>query len=229
MNTLQELDKYVRLQKAAIVRGKERARETRSASPPPPVSQSLARPRERALDARRAFAFTRPLDYAIPGVVDALRQPSKMACWATSFTMMVGWRDQRSYSIEDALRLVDPKWIAVFNADTGTTSDQEAEFYAASGLVAEPLANPTLEHWEQMLRSYGPLAVVIDVDPGERRAMHMVIVIGIHGDGTADGTTLTVVDPARGANNTVRFADFVRQYDARRAAATTRSSTGLRT
>ena len=113
----------------------------------------------------------------------------------------------------------------------GASAEQEAELWAASGLVAEPLASHTLESWEGLLRTYGPLAVIVDVDPSDKRAMHVLLITGIHGDGTADGTTATIVDPARGDKRPVKFSAFLSQYQqgaAREppASATTKSSTG---
>jgi Papain-like cysteine protease AvrRpt2 len=211
MTTLYELDKYVQLQRT------QRRRKKQPGAAPGVPGKTVAKNGSRAhalstLAGRRAVAFSRPLDYEVPGIVGELRQPSRMACWATTYTMMVGWRDQASSPIERVLGNVGQKWVNLFKADTGSTAEQEAELFAAAGLAAEPLASYTLESWEGLLRQYGPLAVIIDVDPSDKRAMHMVIVAGIHGDGTADGTTLTIVDPARGDKRPVKFSAFLSQY-----------------
>jgi hypothetical protein len=211
MTTLYELDKYVQLQRT------RRRRKAQPAVIPGVPAKPVATGASRAhalsmLTGRRALALSRPLDYEVPGTVGELRQPSRMSCWATTYTMLVGWRDQASSPIERALGDVGQKWVNLFRADTGSSAEQEAELFAAAGLVAEPLASYTLEAWEGMLRQYGPLAVIIDVDPSDKRAMHMVVVAGIHGDGTADGTTLTIADPARGDKRAVKFSAFLTQY-----------------
>ena len=91
MTSLLELDRYVRSQKTAVKRStavaKSRNGFTRLSSA---KAVSAARPHAFA---RRALAFSKPVDYSVPGTVSALRQPSRMACWATAVTMMVAWRD----------------------------------------------------------------------------------------------------------------------------------------
>jgi hypothetical protein len=215
MTTLHDLDTYVR-----ALRPSRRKTATKQTAKPngngkPAVSaSSLGRARALALiSGRRVFAMNRPLDYEIPGIVSPLRQPTGMACWATSYTMLVSWRDQTSASIETRLGAIGKKWVDIFKADSGTMAEQEAEFFAAAGLLVEPLANPTLEGWEGLLRTYGPLIVIVDVDPSDKRAIHTLMLTGIHGDGTADGTTVTVVDPARGDKRPLKFSAFLSQYE----------------
>ena len=218
MSTLHDLDKYVRSLRSAAPRESNIAKKgavLKKAPVPAAASAFSARP--------RAVAFTRPLDYEVPGTVAELRQPSRMSCWATTYTVLVSWRDQASMPIETALGAIGQKWVDLFKADTGSSAEQEAELFAAAGLVAEPLASHTLESWEGLLRHYGPLAVIIDVDPTDKRAIHMVLMTGIHGEGTAEGTTATIVDPARGDKRAVRFSDFLGQYQ---QGATRRTASG---
>ena len=225
MSTLHDLDTYVRSQS-------RRRKRTNGAAEPAngngtrktALAQSYARSRAFARGGRpRAVALTRPLDYEIPSPVAPLRQPSSMACWATTFTMMVSWRDRVSRSAEETLGRIGQKWVDLLRANTGATAAQEAELYAAAGLVAEPLANHSLETWERMLREFGPLNVIVDVNPSQARAIHMLVLTGIHGDGTSAGTNLTIVDPARGDSRRVPFATFLDQYQ---QGAARRSATG---
>jgi hypothetical protein len=153
------------------------------------------------------------LDYEVPGEIPVLRQPSPMACWATVYTMLRSWRDQTSHPIETALGNLGQRWVNIFRADTGLAVADETDFYPAAGLVSKPLANPTLETWEQTLRQFGPLWVVSDVAPGPARAIHGRVIAGIHGDGAATGTNLTIIDPARGDKRPVKFSDFLREFE----------------
>lgn len=219
MITLHELDKYVRLHKSSRIvkrpakNGNRAAQDvtngaTRSSAPPSSPAKAAA-----LAAVRRAFAFNRPLDYEVPGIVPVLRQPSPNTCWATAYTILRSWRDQQSHDIAAALAPVGQRWVDLFRADRVIFVPDEAEFYPSAGLIMEPLFNPTLEAWEQMLRQYGPLWVVGDVAPGSRMAIHGRVMTGIHGDGSADGTTVSIIDPARGDRRAMKFRDFLSEFE----------------
>jgi hypothetical protein len=59
---------------------------------------------------------------------------------------------------------------------------------------------PTIDGWDQMLRMYGPLYV--DIGFQGFAGTHAIIVDGISGDGSADGTTIIYIDPASGSTVT---------------------------
>src|SRR6266478_3211104 len=65
--------------------------------------------------------FGAPVNYAVPGVFDIIAQPLNMACWDTTATIMLSWRDRQSYPINTALAICGAKWVGVFNANTGLT------------------------------------------------------------------------------------------------------------
>jgi hypothetical protein len=58
------------------------------------------------------------------------------------------------------------------------------------------------------LQSYGPIMVCKDINPG----FHAVVISGIHGDGTMEGTYFDQNDPAAGVN-TIWYTDFTAQYE----------------
>jgi hypothetical protein len=214
MTTLHDLNAYVLGLRPA--RRKKSKTTVPAANGSGDKSMSAMLSKVRALsngNGHRAFAMARPLNYEIPGDFGVVRQPSSMSCWAASYTMLANWREQTSMPIESRLTSLARKWIDLFNANTGASAEQEAELWASAGIAAEPLSNPTLEGWEGLLRTYGPLMVIIDVDPSSARAMHAVIVTGIHGDGSPGGTTLTVADPARGDKRPVPFTTLIQQYE----------------
>ena len=223
MMTLYDLDKYVHLQRTH--------RRRKASAPPPPagngslapapkngvkadaVAKALARSRAFGTPPRtRVAAFTRPVDYTVPGTFTELRQPSNMTCWATVYAMLVAWRDQRSRPIADVLADVAKKWADKFAANGGTTAEEEAEFWAATNLVAQPLASHTVESWESLLREFGPLWIMVDVDPSDARAIHALMMTGIHGDGSPDGTTVDISDPASGTRRPMKLSEFLGKY-----------------
>src|SRR5215211_7976670 len=105
-------------------------------------------------------AAKKGVNYTVPGLFDIIAQPSGMTCWATVGTMMMAWRDQVSYPIGTAMAQCGAKWAQMFANNQGLAAGQHADFANAAGMSFEPLVCNPAEAWEQMMRSYGPLAVV---------------------------------------------------------------------
>ncbi|MEQ8403456.1 MAG: papain-like cysteine protease family protein [Oceanicaulis sp.] len=163
------------------------------------------KPRARGLQA---------LDVSIEGTAPVLAQPSSMACWATVYTMLSSWKHDRSMTIPDALQDVGPRWVALFNSNTGISSAAKNDFIAAAGLVAEPPMNPTIEAWADMLRRYGPIWITTDEAAGPANwAIHARVLTAIKGDGTATGTQIKVIDPAGGRSYWEPFSVFLRKFE----------------
>lgn len=158
------------------------------------------------------------LDYRVPGLVPPMRQPKRMACWATVGAMMIAWRDNASRPLEELIASIDPVYAEKLRLDTGLTSAETTAFLARVGLVGEWPQSISPSGWESMLRTYGPLFVITDEHPGVGRTIHARIIVGIHGDGSERGTSFDIVDPATGTEyrETVerfraKFEDEVRE------------------
>ena len=148
------------------------------------------------------------VNYTVPGVFDIIAQPSGMTCWATVGTMMMAWRDQVSYPIGTAMAQCGAKWAQMFANNQGLAAGQHADFANAAGMSFEPLVCNPAEAWEQMMRSYGPLAVVT------ANPFHARILVGIKGDGTDAGTTVDLIDPNGGRRYNMNFGAFSQAFEA---------------
>jgi len=148
------------------------------------------------------------INYTVPGVFDIIAQPSGMTCWATVGTMMMAWRDQRSYPIDVAMGMCGTKWANMFANNQGLPGTEHDLFAQAAGMSVEPLACNPGETWEQMLRAYGPLAVVT------ANPYHARIMVGITGDGTDAGTSVDLIDPAGGRRYSMNFGAFSQAFEA---------------
>jgi hypothetical protein len=151
------------------------------------------------------------VDYTVPGLVAPLQQPSPMTCWATVIAMMTSWRRQQSIAPRDAIAPGGQEFLAKFDANQPLDSASAGRLYQALGLVAMQSLNPSIDGWDQYLRLYGPLYV--DIGYPQVSTTHAVIVTGISGDGTADGTQITYVDPASGTVVNRKFGDFLANYE----------------
>lgn len=156
------------------------------------------------------------IDYSIPGILPVIPQPTPNTCWAAVFTMMYSWKSNSSIPIGDALAAVGANYVAMFNRDIGLDSNSAQSLYNAAGL--EPLYsfNPTIDGWVALLKKYGPLYVDVGYNVANV-GTHAIIVTGISGDGSPDGSSITYVDPIGGTTNTLKFRDFLAKYGAQSA------------
>ncbi len=151
--------------------------------------------------------------YQVPGIVSPIKQPSGMVCWATVTTMMVMWKRQQSMTIPTALGAIGSSYVTKFNANGGLGADEKIPFLNAAGLAFEYPSSYSIEGWEQLLRNYGPIWVTTDEDPSINFAIHARIISAIQGDGTAENTYLTIVDPGKGNQYRERFSNFLVKYE----------------
>jgi hypothetical protein len=114
--------------------------------------------------------------------IQLIPQPDKKTCWAASMAMIVGFRRKQS---------VTPQDLITEAGDSTWTETLVGHF----GFVEIPLPNNTCvneppQQWNDWLTKYGPLWVTIEGDPS-----HAVVVQGIHGDLTPEGTTIDILNP----------------------------------
>jgi GH24 family phage-related lysozyme (muramidase) len=151
------------------------------------------------------------VDYTVPGLVASLQQNAPMTCWATVITMMESWRRQASIPVQTVLERAGQEWVDRYNRGEGLNVNLAKSLYDALGLVSLISQNPTIEYWEQLLRTYGPLYVDVGAGP---TSTHALIVTGIRGSGTETGTNITFVDPGSGQVVNQRFDAFRQRYEA---------------
>lgn len=142
-----------------------------------------------------------PVQYDVPLVA----QPTDVTCWAASLDMVIGYRDQVSYAVDT---------VAEQAGLTTTDSHGWSEIQTAVkawNLVEEGPASGMPDYWATQLANCGPLWVVETGNP-----YHAVVLIGIDGDGTADGSTVTVNNPwppNQGEVQTLPFAQFEADFE----------------
>ncbi|MGB0065366.1 MAG: papain-like cysteine protease family protein [Terracidiphilus sp.] len=118
--------------------------------------------------------------------VELINQPTGMSCWAASAAMVVGWRDKVSLD-PAAIASGAGQWAAFTN---GLNPADIPTLATAWGLAQEPGQCYNANGLLQLLQTYGPLWVGAEV-PG----LHAIVVTGIYGDGTPDGTYVRINDP----------------------------------
>jgi papain like cysteine protease AvrRpt2/putative peptidoglycan binding protein len=118
--------------------------------------------------------------------VPLVPQLTGMSCWAAAAAMIIGWRDCLDVNPEEVAR-ASGRWSDY--RDGMHPLDIDA-FAGTWGLHVEPAGSLTVARLRELLDRNGPLWV------GEASAgLHVIVVAGIHGDGTPGGTFVRVLDP----------------------------------
>ncbi len=156
-------------------------------------------------------------DIDVSYVVTPIAQPSEMSCWATAATMLVDWKTGVQASISEVVGRAGSDFVAIYQASfddpaQGIDAVHEKAFYDVLHLSYIQGENPTIQAWADLLRTHGPLSVTVDARP-PKSLIHALVVTGLSGDGTADGTMMTYIDPSGGVRRDTTFAEFLKLYE----------------
>jgi hypothetical protein len=154
------------------------------------------------------------IDVSIDPPVAPVKQKSSMTCWAAAGTMMASWKATVSMTPESVLDGLGGSWRAKYDADQGLTTPELRAFADALGLRQEGPASYTVEGLARLVKQNGPLWVISDDSFENNKIVHARIVTAVKGDGSIDGTTVTLVDPIPGAFVTEPFTKFAQRLEA---------------
>jgi len=150
------------------------------------------------------------VSYTVPGTVPVLAQPTAMSCWAASAAMLVSWKESKTVSPDDFAKRLSERFRILYDTDAGLGGDDKADLLKEAGLRDEAPQNYTVDGWQQLLKTYGPLWVTTAIKVGKRWGVHARVVTAINGDGTVSGTKLHLLDPDGGVESDVSVADFAK-------------------
>jgi hypothetical protein len=177
------------------------------------------------------------IQYEVPSIA---RHRYGRGCWAYTATAMKSWKDGKTYTIEEVLKQIDSiieekqhrrrkaakpgekverlfvtKYWNKFQISKGLKLDEMDEFLGALDLKRTSLKDCTLWEIRELLEEHGPLWVVEDRDKDPNSVLHAIVITGIKGDGTVDGTLLKIIDPAsRKPERGETFREFIEKYEA---------------
>jgi hypothetical protein len=153
-------------------------------------------------------------DHDVPGAVPTIAQPHENLCWAAAAAMMLGWRDQTSYTIEQVVTMAGPAYLAHFQKNEALPFAEKPELVARLGMQSEPFMNRPAAALAAVLQTVGPLWVSTDEDASPALSPHARILVGMHGDGSAAGTQMQWIDPDGGRAYGETFGQFVAKFEA---------------
>ena len=153
----------------------------------------------------------------MPSSVELIPQDKSNACWLASSSMMETWRTGTHYSLSDTLKVLDASgtsFSTIYNNDQGLSFANDNIITQTLGLTQLPAASYTIEYLTSILNN-GPIMAVIMYSSSSNIA-HMIVITGISGDGTPEGTSLQINDPLplnAGKTYSIAFNDFLSKFE----------------
>jgi len=153
----------------------------------------------------------------MPSSVELIPQDKSNACWLASSSMMETWRTGTHYSLSDTLKVLDASgtsFSTIYNNDQGLSFANYNIITQTLGLTQLPPASYTIEYLTSILNN-GPITAVIMYSSSSNIA-HMIVITGISGDGTPEGTSLQINDPLplnAGKTYSIAFNDFLSKFE----------------
>jgi len=136
------------------------------------------------------------VDYPVPYVA----QSQQMSCWAAATAMVTGWKTGQSLPEQEIL-----DHFREFGTD-GMDAGECLQLAQRLGMTVLPEMCRTPQAWDDALQR-GPIMVGI---PG-----HWIVLAGISGDMTVEGTKVHILDPARGELTSVPYSTLEEEYEMR--------------
>lgn len=141
--------------------------------------------------------------------VPIIKQENILTCWAASAAMMYSWKKGKRFTAEETLTLNNatvfkyyyeqmggkwglPNWYFVtyymlYENDMGLTLFEDED----NGPI------PSVCQIQEMLSEHGPLLLCANsyFQKSNTIGLHVKLIVGIDGDGTDEGTMLSIIDP----------------------------------
>jgi V8-like Glu-specific endopeptidase len=134
---------------------------------------------------KRALGLSVGVSYDVP----LIPQPDKLSCWAASMAMILGYRRQQSITPESLAQEVGRSLRTSYSWDMLRAVRDNIGFETIS-LPSNASIYISPEEWYRWLCDYGPLWVTTVGAPS-----HAIVIAGMSGDLTPDGTTVEIVNP----------------------------------
>lgn len=140
-------------------------------------------------DDKAKEAGPKPKKISISYMVPVMAQPTNMSCWATAIAMMLGWKKKMSFNPET----IADELGYTKQFKSGGLHPEDTKVFKHWGLKWEAPMCYTVQGFADILKANGPLWIA-----GNPKAPHVRVVTGMSGDGTPEGTKISINDPAGG-------------------------------
>lgn len=121
--------------------------------------------------------------------INGMSQPTSDTCWITALTVMVNWRNGTAVGPE---QVCEGAGTTLQQAQDTVGWDPVYQIANHNGIYSLDYTPADVEAWAHAM-STGPLWLVVPGNPS-----HAIVLNRIEGDGTFDGTQVTVTDSWNG-------------------------------
>lgn len=161
------------------------------------------------------------IDIRIDPPLSLIQQRNKFVCWAAGGAMMRFWQVRTTSTVEDFLDELGGDWRARFEANQGLSAADFRAFISNLNVVEEGPQSYTPQGLARLLNS-GPVLTVGDDGVANNKLIHIRIVTGMVGDGTASDSRVIFADSLTGTEQNMNFIEFANKLESKEA-----SDTGL--
>lgn len=150
--------------------------------------------------------------YRVPGHVPVIDQEGGFRCWLAVSAMLLSWRDQKVYTMEQAERIAGQK--ANPDEDNGLEAGVKDRVLQKFGLTAEAPQSYTARGLRELLMEHGPIWVTPNVSGDTEDLLpHARLVIAVDDD-TEGELRVTCIDPAGGKmRNRQKYTDLLKELE----------------
>jgi hypothetical protein len=149
--------------------------------------------------------------------VKPIKQPSSMSCWATVYTMMLSWKENKAMEIQEAMHRLGSQWENYFQKDQGLPADKICDFIIDAGLSVESPKNYLPSFYIELLKEFGPIWITTADKDGYNS--HARLLIGAYRsdseniNSSQERLVFEFIDPASGTIIRRKFESFLEEYE----------------
>lgn len=152
------------------------------------------------------------VDYTVPGLISAVDQGNGNVCWCAATTVLNRWKDDNpNVTMDDVATKLGIAFQAKYIRGEALSYNDIPAWKSAAGMESQGQQCLGAEGWQTLLKTYGPLIVVID-GTGIGKINHAVVAFGIKGDGS--GSTLLSIANSNGGNiESYTLSEFAKIFE----------------
>ncbi len=145
--------------------------------------------------------------------VDPVAQQKSMDCWVAAAAMLISWKKAEPVSEDDGAAAAGGAYQVLYLTDAGLRGEDISGLAQKLGLRVEGPQSFGPDGYYKLLKDRGPLWIGTAIFGANRTYKHVRVVRGISGDGTGDGTILSILDPDGGRDYTETVTQFAAELE----------------
>lgn len=130
------------------------------------------------------------VNYVVSPLPTPVSQGNENLCWLAASAVMFSYRDKRPYTLTDAATKLGGAYVLKQTQGLALQYDELKTWLFSGGFASQGQQSLDAKGWEQLLKNHGPLITLVD-GSGSGTINHAVVVLGVVGDGTQNGTNIT--------------------------------------